>query len=383
VTTPRTQATVELAPQTDEGAAPPRRQGRGVRRLAVLAVVLGAAAAVAVVVTDPFSGGATRTGVTDNGAATSLATVRRGSLASQTQVSGTLGYAGDYGVVNEASGTATWLPGSGQVIRRGQVLYRSGGEPVVLLYGGTPAYRSLKVGTTGADVRQLNANLVALSYASSSALDQTSEYFSAETKYALEQLQNALGVKQTGELALGQAVFLPSALRITHVMTTLGTTLTPGGVLAQATSTSRQVQVNLDVAQQTSVKVGDRVTITMPNGGVTPGVVSAVGKVASSGANGNTTVPVHVTLEHPQVAAGLDQAPVEVAITTAHVQDALIVPVSALLALGGGGFAVETVNASNVHQLVPVSTGLFDDADGLVQVSGALTPGERVVIPTT
>jgi Putative peptidoglycan binding domain/HlyD family secretion protein len=382
VSTPRTRATVELAPQTDEGAAPPRRQGRGIRRLAVVAVALGAAS-VAVVVTDPFSGSPTRTGVTDNGAPTSLATVRKGSLASQTQVSGTLGYAGDYGVVNQASGTATWLPGSGQVIRRGQVLYRANGEPVVLLYGGTPAYRSLKEGTTGADVRQLNANLVALGYASSSVLDPTSDYFSSETKYALEQLQNALGVKQTGELALGQAVFMPSALRITHVMTTLGTTLTPGGVVAQATSTSRQVQVNLDVAQQTSVKVGDRVTITMPNGGATPGVVSSVGKVASSGASGNTTVPVRVALEHPQVAAGLDQAPVEVAITTAHVHDALIVPVSALLALGGGGYAVETVDTSNVHRLVPVSTGLFDDADGLVQVSAALTPGERVVVPTT
>jgi hypothetical protein len=29
-----------------------------------------------------------------------------------------------------------------------------------------------------------------------------------------------------------------------------------------------------------------------------------------------------------------------------------------------------------------VSTGLFDDADGLVQVTGVL-PGERVVVPST
>jgi hypothetical protein len=32
---------------------------------------------------------------------------------------------------------------------------------------------------------------------------------------------------------------------------------------------------------------------------------------------------------------------------------------------------------------VPVTPGIFDDADGLVQVTGALIPGERVVVPAT
>jgi hypothetical protein len=61
----------------------------------------------------------------------------------------------------------------------------------------------------------------------------------------------------------------------------------------------------------------------------------------------------------------------------------LIIPVNALLALAGGGYAVETVDARGVHHLVAVTTGLFDDADGLVQVSGALSPGDRVVVPAT
>jgi hypothetical protein len=30
---------------------------------------------------------------------------------------------------------------------------------------------------------------------------------------------------------------------------------------------------------------------------------------------------------------------------------------------------------------VKVTVGLFDDADGLVQVTGNLTPGEHVVVP--
>jgi peptidoglycan hydrolase-like protein with peptidoglycan-binding domain len=263
------------------------------------------------------------------------------------------------------------------------VLYRVDGKPVVLLYGNTPAYRALSEGVTGADVRQLNANLVALGYASRAALDPSSDYFGWETKYALERLQKALGVEQTGELTLGQAVFLPEALRITHVMTTLGTSVAPGGVVAQASAIRRHVTVNLDAAQQSSVKVGDHVAITLPDGKNTPGTVSGIGKVASSGGSGSATVPVYIDLRHPRDARGLEQAPVEVAITTARVRDALIVPTNALLALAGGGYAVETVDARGVHRLVPVSTGLFDDADGLVQVTGALTPGEKVVVPSS
>jgi hypothetical protein len=58
--------------------------------------------------------------------------------------------------------------------------------------------------------------------------------------------------------------------------------------------------------------------------------------------------------------------------------------VTALLALAGGGYAVEVVDRGGVHRLVPVSLGLFDDAQGLVQVTGkTLRPGQRVVVPAT
>jgi multidrug efflux pump subunit AcrA (membrane-fusion protein) len=84
------------------------------------------------------------------------------------------------------------------------------------------------------------------------------------------------------------------------------------------------------------------------------------------------------------VTGNVDQAPVQVQITTAAVHNALIVPVNSLLALAGGGYAVETVDARRVHRLVPVTPGLFDDADGLVQVSGSgLAPGDQIVVPST
>jgi peptidoglycan hydrolase-like protein with peptidoglycan-binding domain len=360
------------------------RLGGSRRWLLAAIVVLVAAAAIVVAVADPFAAGSSGGGgVSDNGSATAHATVTRRSLSSQTQVDGTLGYAGDYSVVNQRSGTITWLPGVGRVVRQGQTLYRVDGSPVLLLYGSAPAYRDLRKGESGRDVRQLNAALVALGYGEGE-LDPTSEKFGWRTKLAVKALQADLGVKQTGVLAQGVVVFLPEAIRVTARSATLGMPAAPGAILS-ATSTRHQVAVKLDAAQQTEVKVGDRVTITLPSGRTTPGQVSSVGSVASSasGDSGTKTIDVKVRLLHPATAGQLDQAPVTVLITTAHVKHALVVPVSALLALAGGGYAVEVVNAAGIHRLVPVSLGLFDDADGLVQVSGSrLHAGQHVVVPT-
>jgi hypothetical protein len=43
---------------------------------------------------------------------------------------------------------------------------------------------------------------------------------------------------------------------------------------------------------------------------------------------------------------------------------------------------VEVIGAGNHHHLVAVSLGLFDDAAGLVQVTGTgLAAGQHVVVP--
>ena len=68
-------------------------------------------------------------------------------------------------------------------------------------------------------------------------------------------------------------------------------------------------------------------------------------------------------------------------ITTAAVEHALIVPIDSLLALAGGGYAVEPVKADGIHKLVAVTLGTFDDAAGTVQVTGDLQAGERIVVP--
>ena len=322
----------------------------------------------------------------DNGTSTSLATVTRGSLSSRTSVNGTLTYAGSHSVVNQATGTLTALPAVGDVIEPGEVLYRVNGDPVVLLQGNVPAYRVLVQGLSGPDVKQLNADLVDLGYATGAALDPASDRFGSQTSRALRKLQARLGLETTGVLLLGQAVFLPSGVRVTEVSATSGTPAEQGVSVLSATSTTRQVSIELDAAKQGLVEVEDRVTITLPDGATTPGEVSRVGTVATTPSeteDTSPTIPVRVTLTHPGSIGQLDQAPVLVSITTDSVENALSVPVTAIVGKSGGGYAVE-VSSGGSHHLVPVGLGLFDDVEGMVQVTGSgLHEGDQVVVPSS
>jgi hypothetical protein len=311
------------------------------------------------------------------------------TLSSQTPVSATLGYAGSYTVTGHG-GTLTVLPSPGQVIGQGQAIYDvDSGSPVVLLYGTIPAWRTLGSGVSGADVSQLNHDLVALGDASAAQFSPASwDQFSWATQAGVQKLQAALGISSpSGSLSQGSFVFEPTALRVTTVTGSLGGPAS--GPVLTATSPQHVVTIALDASAQSEVKVGDAVTITLPDGILTAGVVSSVGAVASvssgsgsSGSGSTATIPVTVTMKDPSAAGTLDQAPVTVNITTATVPGALVVPVGALLAQSSGGYAVEVVGAGNTRRLVPVTMGIFDDTDGLVQVTGALTPGEQVVVPS-
>jgi peptidoglycan hydrolase-like protein with peptidoglycan-binding domain len=288
------------------------------------------------------------------------------------------------------SSTFTTLPSVGQTLTRGQSLYEISGQPVVLLYGSALVTRAFIAGmSAGSDVAELNANLDALGYGQG----LTGDTFSAETAAAIRALQSARGLSVTGELTIGSVVFEPGPVRVTSVTATVGQAVMPGPVLA-ITSTARQVKVALDAAQQASVKVGDAVTITLPDNQTTPGRITYVSSVATSPSSGKSgggggqeesapTIEVDVTPSDPAATGHLDQAPVNVSITTESVQGALTVPIAALLALAGGGYALE-VAEGHVHRLEAVSLGLFDDADGLVQVSGqGVSAGQRVVVPQT
>ena len=258
---------------------------------------------------------------------------------------------------------------------------------MLLLYGSVQPTRAFTLGmSAGPDVARAEREPRALGYGQG----LTGDEFTTATAAAIRALQSAHGASVTGELLLGSVVFEPGPVRVTSVTPTVGQTVMPGPVLA-ITSTARQVKIALDASQQASVKVGDQVTITLPDNQTTPGRITYVSSVATTpsarGKGGEEesapTVEVDATPTDPAATGHLDQAPVNVEITTERVENVLAVPVDALLALAGGGYAVE-VAEGRVHRLEAVTVGLFDDAEGVVQVSGqGLSAGQRVVVPAT
>jgi hypothetical protein len=383
------QAAREEAPDAVR-AREPRGRGRWAALGIVIVVAAGAVSAWRAGVFSP----AASSGAGQGAPPPATQPVTRQDLSATTPETATLGYAGAYAVTGQGGGTLTWLPSSGQVIGQGQALYRTGnGSPVVLLYGRVPDWRALDEGVTGQDVAQLNHDLVALGYADRADVVPLGwDYYSWETAYGVQRLEEHLGVSApSGALSLGQAVFEPEALRVAQVTGRLGGPAS-GPVLA-ATSDRHVVTIPLDVSQQSEVTAGDGVTVTLPDGTTTPGVVSSVGTVATTtagqqGQGTTTTIPVYVNLSDPKAAGSLDQAPVTVNITTGSSPGpVLAVPVTALVAQvrgegeAGGGYVVEVVCQGNTRRWVPVTVGpVFDDNTGLVQVTGALSPGQRVVV---
>jgi hypothetical protein len=317
--------------------------------------------------------------------------VEKGELSAQVSGAGTLTYrarsdGSPYAVVNQAGGVYTQLPGAGDKVGCGGVLYRVDNRPVVLLCGTIPAYRPLRAGVTGPDVRQLNHNLRRLGYDTDAhvRIDPAGRAFTAKTEQALRMLQRKKGVGVTGELATGDVVFLPEAVRIAKVTGQLGGSARPGAPVLSATSDKLHVRVDLDAAQQGEVRKGDRVQIALPGNTPVTGRVTGFGRVAQAEQGSqatDATIPTFINLDDPAKADGLDQAPVEVDITTKGVDDALSVPVTALVGKSGGGFAVEVVRADGRRELVAVTLGLFDTGGGRVQVDGALRAGDAVAVP--
>jgi hypothetical protein len=322
------------------------------------------------------------------------ASVEKGKLSDMVSQDGTLTYrarpdGSPYAVINQAAGRYTKLPEDGDKVDCGDVFYRVDENPVLLLCGTVPAYRDLHMGDKGKDVRQLNRNLHKRGYDADAGvrIDPDDHDFTWRTEKALEKLQHDKGFDVTGALDLEDAVFLPMSVRIAKATGQLGGSAQAGGQVAQATSDTPDVQVELDASQQGEVKKGDRAQITLPGNRSVKGKVDRLGKVARTAGKdddtGAATIPAYISLDDPEKARGLDKAPVQVDITTKGVESALSVPVTAIVGKSGGGFAVELVPAGGGRELVAVELGLFDAADGRVQVEGDLREGDRVVVPSS
>jgi peptidoglycan hydrolase-like protein with peptidoglycan-binding domain len=242
----------------------------------------------------------------------------------------------------------------------------------------------------GRDVRQLEQNLRALGYDDGRAL-AIDEHFTAATAAAVERWQADLGLEATSRIGLGDIAFLPGPRRVGTMAVSLGDRARPGRRVMATSSTTRLVTAEIDASDQQDVAVGDTVTIDLRNGTTTTGTISEVGKVASvpknesgtgqmTSGSSTSTITFEVRLDRPALAGTLDQAPVDVGVTSERAKNALSVPVSALLALRGGRYGVEVVRAGTTS-LVEVTPGLYSDGGYVEITSGAVKPGDVVVVP--
>jgi hypothetical protein len=207
----------------NESPTSPFRSGRRARIAAASALVIAVAAALYLVLVSGSSGARSTNGNAGS-RYTGSTTVQRRNLVEEDTESGTLGHPHSYTVYNRVSGTVTWLPSAGDVIKPGQTLFRIDNKPVLLMDGTTPAYRDLSSSDSpGPDILELNANLVDLGYNPDGII--VDDTWQAATTAAVKELQYDLGEGQSGKILLGKIVFLPGKQLVSSVLGSVGSTV--------------------------------------------------------------------------------------------------------------------------------------------------------------
>jgi hypothetical protein len=394
---------------------------RWVRRAAYGSVALLVVAGVAVVQLRTRTAAGADAPAGTSAAAKTVAVVRT-EMSNGRVLPGALGYGTARPVKGSRLGVVTWLPAAGTLVKRGEQLYRVNDEPVSVFYGGIPLFRTLRErNTVGRDVRVVADNLKALGYAIGdqprvgsvvrSVATADSEQSTTDSApadpvppvapatapatvrvtvrdgdgvltdpliSAIKKWQRDRGVTTTGVIGAGDVVVLEGQARVDSVAMQTGDNAV--GTLMSVTPTVKVITVSAEVAQASTIKQGDNVTVTLPDQKEAPGTVTAVGTAAqtpegaSGGSNAAPKLTVTVALDDAEAVTRLDSAEVQVEFATQTHADVLVVPVGALIALSEGGYGVQIAGGG----LVAVRTGLF--AKGLVEVSGAgLNEGTKVV----
>ena len=278
----------------------------------------------------------------------------------------------------------------------------AGADTAFLFYGGGAAWRPMSIDAPpGPDIAWLEANLVALGYGDPGDIE-VDEVFDAATADAVSAWQSDVGVTATGEVPLGQVVFIAGPAPVSALAVSRGDSVNEGAALYELTAvelvsstvgpdgvqdqsvTAQRVTARLDLVDQDLLALGTPVLIELPDDTEVDGEVIELGAVpviiSATEQSSETSYLDVVIAPLESVDPNWTGATVQVRFATEVAQGVLSVPVSALLALQEGGYAVEIVLPDGSVRLVGVSTGLF--ADGFVEVAGnGLAPDLEVVIP--
>jgi HlyD family secretion protein/Putative peptidoglycan binding domain len=305
-------------------------------------------------------------------------------------------------------GVVTGMTPPGTTVGQGGVLFHLDLQPTVLLHGAIPAFRDLSVhADPGADVTQLEQALVELGFGAGVTVDTE---FTAATAAAVTDWETSLGRSDPdGVVTLGDVVFAPADLRIAEVTAEPDTQVESGAEVAQVTATVKVVTLQLTVGEVANLEAGTPVTIRLPDDTEATGTIAAVatepsttgtrssadggtgsstdggsggGEEEGSGEDSGETYPLTVALDDPTVADAFDSGTVEVTVERGRVEDATAVPVTALVALSEGGYALRVADDTQPegHRLVPVEVGTITDEWAEVGGDG-IEAGVEVTVP--
>lgn len=312
---------------------------------------------------------------------TELVNVQRQDLTETERVNATVSFGAIRALPVEAEGIVTWAPGHGEVLAAGDIAVRVANRPVMLAAGGTPLYRELRrvprgerdaAGTLvgqmiGLDVAQLQHFLIEQGFDDKGRLTEDGT-FGPGTERAVRAWQRSVGHPATGRIDRSQLLFVDEDLRV-EAATAVGQPFVE--VMVTSTKTiltaegSTTVRPFFPVDSTVSVAVGDEAiegTVTRSTRVIDPETNSA-----------RQRIEVTVTGVDPDDLGGS----VEMTGTLTRADDALTVPVRALLALTEGGWAVETPTVAGT-ELTAVE--LVSVVDTTAVITG-LAEGDEVVVP--
>lgn len=310
---------------------------------------------------------------TEDGAAEtaeSTSEVRRQTLRSSDEFNGDLGFGDTRELVSGADGVITWLPEDDCVIVPGDVIWEINRQPVPYLDGAIPMYRDLFWGATkGDDILQLETLLVELGHGPENWVPDNS--FNRTTRNAVKELQRAYGMTDNGALGQTEVVFGTAPLRVANAAH-VGDATNNGPILT-VTDAIADVTVDTTSRQLATFQNAPDVVIVLADGRE---LDATIDEIKATPADDQGRFGYRVTYV---VADEVGQAqPVKVRIEQMLAEDALTVPVDALIALTEGGYAVEVATPSgNVLRAVEVID--FDDTN--VAITADLAEGDLVVVP--
>jgi len=279
-------------------------------------------------------------------------------------------------IQSPAGGVITAVVAGSGLLERGSVLLRINERPLVLVPGSVPAFRDLRLGTSGRDVTALQRHLASLGY----KVDISLSRYSSVTTAAVRSWQRSLGMPRTGVVEFGDVVFLPEAafaapLRWTDSVA-LGAALAAGTPILELLAPSPTLTIDFGGSAPAQLSPGLAADVEFSNGAHRTVSLSSIHQ--DQGRTWATLDPLEGALcagaECLELVPPAGETPVDVTFILVPETTGPLVPVAAVQSDAAGRAFVELPDGSRKTVTVRVASGGSAIVDGV-------SVGDEIVLP--